>query len=100
MRERDGQGPGGGLGRGRWLHVEAGLFDLCNLGRLECVQVLADGRDHVLVEHRGERHAVLKSHCYPAPGFPPRLVDALTPPESTLPAVDPDARDAARREPG
>lgn len=63
------------LRRGQWLEVEAGLFDPLNLGRVERVEILAVGRDHVLVEYRGQRHAVPRWRGYLGARFVPRLVD-------------------------
>ena len=71
--------------RRRWLDVEAGIFDLRKVGRSERVEVLAEGRDHVLVEHRGERHAIPKRRGYIASRSAPRLVEAVGRDESTLP---------------
>jgi hypothetical protein len=77
------------LGRGQWLDVEGGLFDLRNVGRFERVEVLADGRDHVLVEHRGQRHAVPKRRGYIASRFAPRLIEAVRRDESIPPGEAP-----------
>lgn len=63
------------LRRGQWLNVEAGFFDIRNLGLIERVVVVADGQDHVLVEFRRRQHAIPKDRGYIRPTLELRRMD-------------------------
>ncbi len=63
------------LQRGQWVDVEAGFFDVRNLGRRERVVVVSDGDDHVLIEFRRQQHAIPKGRGYVGPAFELRRID-------------------------
>lgn len=88
------------LERGHWLSVEAGLFNARHTGQKLRVRVILEGRDHVLVEFQGQRHAIPKRRGYFNDAFFNALSLGTPNNESTLPIGGPTLGSSSGEGPG